>query len=304
MNNMIQLIEKNQLTTPKNTDFLGDAVAQFLLIKSANLQPKSIKTYNESLNCLVSCFGSDRDTTTITQTELIYFFGGLNRKPSGIFMVWQACKFFFDWFFQHGPEDNPIREIHMKRPKRDPIKGIDTQQVEKILKKITGPTALRDKALISVLFSSALRDTEFCNLKISDINPRTGYIDVRSENAKGRKFRQVCILGTPLKNLNKYLKKIPNPDQDANLWQTRSGEPLTESGIREIVSRSCTAAGLENFSFHDFRRGCALAMKRNGADIKAISHFLGHADLKTTERYLALDDTDNATTAALYSPLK
>lgn len=304
MNNMIQLLEKTQLTTPKNTDFLGDAVAQFLLIKSANLQPKSIKTYNESLNCLVSCFGPDRDVNTISQTELFYFFGSLNRKPSGVFMVWQTCKFFFDWFFQFEPVESPIREIHMKRPKRDPIKGINAQQVEKILKKITGATAARDKAIISVLFASALRDTEFCRLQIQDINPRTGYIDVRSENAKGRKFRQICILGTPLKLLTKYLKQIPDPDQTANVWQTRSGAPLTESGIRDIVARCCEAAGLENFSFHDFRRGAALTMKRNGADIKAISHFLGHADLKTTERYLALDDTDNAATAALYAALK
>lgn len=301
---MIQILEKPQLTTPKNSDFLGAAVTQFLLIRSAKLQPKSIKTYNESLNCMVSYFGPEREVPTITDTELIWFFGSLNRKPSGIFMVWQTCKFFFDWFFQFEPEESPIREIHMKRPKRDPIRGIDTQQVEKILRKISGVTAARDKALISVLYASALRDTEFCNLQIGDISPRTGYIDVRSENAKGRKYRQVCILGQPLKLLNKYLKTIPNPEPTANLWQTRSGEPLTESGIRDIVARYCKAAGLENFSFHDFRRGCALAMKRNGADIKAISHFLGHNDLKTTERYLALDDTDNALTAAKFAPLK
>ena len=301
---MIQLLEKTQLTPPKNAVFLGEAVAEFLLLKSAKLQPKSIKTYNESLNCLISYFGADRDAATISRTELIYFFGSLNRKPSGVFMVWQTVKFFFDWFFQFDPFENPIREIRMKRPKRDPIKGIDPQQVEKILKKITGATTARDKAIISVLFASALRDAEFCKLQIQDINPRTGYINVRSENAKGRKFRQVCILGTPLKLLNKYLKQIPNPDPTANIWQTRSGAPLTESGIRDIVSRCCEAAGLENFSFHDFRRGAALGMKRNGADIKDVSHFLGHADLKTTERYLALDDTDAAATAEKFAPLK
>lgn len=304
MTEMIQLFDKTQLTPPKNADFLGEAVAQFLLIKSAKLQPKSVKTYNESLNCLISCFGPDRDASTITRTELIYFFAGLERKPSGVFMVWQTVKFFYDWFYQFDQASNPMREIHMRRPQRDPIKGIDAQQVEKIIKKITGPTAARDRALIAVLFASALRDTEFCRLQIRDINPRTGYIDVRSENAKGRKYRQICILGSPLKLLTKYLKQIPDPDQAANVWQTRSGAPLTESGIRDIVARCCDAAGLENFSFHDFRRGAALTMKRNGADIKAISHFLGHADLKTTERYLALDDTDNAATAALYAALK
>ena len=301
---MIQLFEITQLTPQKTADFLGDSIEEFLIIKRPQLQPKSLKTYTESLNCLIIYFGSDRAVDTISRTELLTFFASIERKPAGIYMVWQTAGFFFRWYYAADPYKNPMNEIHMKRPKRDPIKGIENSQVEKILKKITGTTAARDKAIISVLYCSALRDTEFCRLQLQDINPRTGMINVRSENAKGRKFRQVYITGKPLQLLNRYLKKIPNQDPAAAVWQTRAGDPLTESGIRDIVSRSCEAAGIENFSFHDFRRGCALEMKRQGADIKDISHFLGHADLKTTERYLALDDTDNAATAIKFSPLK
>lgn len=304
MNNFLQLIEKPELTPRKNDEFLGDAIEEFLMIKRPQLQPKSLKTYNESLSCMILYFGSDREVSTITRTELLYFFGSLDRKPSGIFMIWQTAGFFFRWYYAAEPYKNPMTEIRMKRPRRDPIKGIEPEQVEKVLKKISGPTAARDKAIISVLFASALRDAEFCGLQLQDINPRTGQINVRSETAKGRKFRQVYIQGKPLLLLNRWLKKLPDQDPSANVWQSRSGSALTEAGIRDIVSRCCTAAGLENYSFHDFRRGAALAIKRQGADIKDVSHFLGHADLKTTERYLALDDTDNAKTAALFSPLK
>ena len=219
-------------------------------------------------------------------------------------MVYQTAQFFFKWFFEYEPFKNPMITIRMKRPKNDPIQGIEVTQVEKILKKIAGPTASRDKAIISVLFSSALRQSEFCGLTLQDINPRTGYITVRSENAKGRKFRQIAIAGQALKLLNRYIKVLPDPDPTAVLWQTRSGSALTESGIRDIISRSCKVAGLTDFSFHDFRRGAALEMHRQGADIKKISHFLGHADLKTTERYLALNDADNFSTAVQFSPLK
>ena len=304
MNNFLEIIENPQLTPRKTGYFLGDAIFDFLMVKGPQLQPKSLKTYNESLNCLTAYFGSEREVDTITQTELIYFFGSLDRKPSGVYMVWQTAGFFFKWYFAPDPYKNPMQGIRMKRPKRDPIKGIEPDQVDRILKKINGPTAIRDKALISVLFASALRDTEFCRLQIQDINVRTGQINVRSENAKGRKFRQVYIQGRPLMMLNRWIKKAADQNPTANIWQTRAGDPLSEAGIRDIVSRCCTSAGLENFSFHDFRRGAALAMKRQGADIKTISHFLGHADLKTTERYLALDDTDNAATAVKFSPLK
>ena len=173
-----------------------------------------------------------------------------------------------------------------------------------MIKKIDGPTAARDRALVAVLFSSGLRSAEFCGLQLQDINQRTGRISVRSEVAKGRKFREVYITGKALLLLNRWLKKAPDQDPAAAVWQSRSGSGLRPEGIRDIVSRACAAAGLEGYSFHDFRRGCALEMKRAGADIKDISHFLGHADLKTTERYLALDDTDNLKTALRFDPLK
>ena len=304
MNNCIEIVKKPQLTPQNLTDFLGDSVEQYLNLRRLELQPKSLKTYTESLNVLISFFGSERKTETITQTELIYFFGSIDRKPSGVFMVWQTVGFFFKWYYQWDYVNNPMLGIKMKRPKSDPIEGISPQQVEKILKKIEGPTAARDKAIISFLFASALRQAEFCNLQLQDINPRTGQINVSTATAKGRKFRQVFILGKPLKLFNKYLRSLTDKDMTANVWQTRNGQPLTESGIRDIISRSCQAAGLPDYSFHDFRRGCALSMSRAGADIKTISHFLGHADLKTTEKYLALNDRDNQAAAVKFSPLK
>lgn len=304
MTELLEIINLTELTPLKNDEKLGDAVYDFMDLKQIQLKPKSAKTYTESLNTLISFFGSDRIVESISVQELADWLRSINRKPSGVFMCWQTAGFFFKWFYAPEPYKNPMLQLHMKRPKADPIPGIDPDQVRKILKKIDGPTAARDKAIVSVLFASALRKSEFCGLKLRDINQRTGQINVSSANAKGGKFRQVFIQGEPLRLLNKYLRKIDAADPEAAVWQTRSGSPLKDTGVQEILEKACNAANLPNFSFHDFRRGCALSMKRAGADIKDVSHFLGHADLKTTERYLALDDTDNAKTAALYSPLK
>ena len=90
METSLQLFEKTQLTAPEMGSNLSDSVAEFLLIKGAHLQPKSQKTYSESLAPLVSHFGPDRNLETITRTELIYFFGSLNRSPSGVFMSCHA----------------------------------------------------------------------------------------------------------------------------------------------------------------------------------------------------------------------
>ena len=304
MSTEIQILQKTQLTPPKTGDFLADSIDDFLLIKSPALQPKSLKTYRESLNYLIQYFGAERITETIGTAELAEFFRWIPRTPSGVYMVWQTSKFFFTWFYLWDPYKNPMLLLHMTRPKRDPIKGITPDEVEKILKKTSGPNAARDKALISVLYASGLRAAEFCGLRLDDINLRTGVISVRSENAKGRKFRQVAITGKALQLLNRWVKKLSDREPTAPIWQTRTGAPLKEDGIREIVNRCCAAAGLEAYSFHDFRRGSALALSRAGADIKTISHFLGHADIKTTERYIKLDETDAVRTAVLFDPLK
>lgn len=307
MTETLEIVQKTQLTPLKNDLFLGDAVAEFLFLKSYQIKPKSLKTYAESLNCLVDRFGYDCPVDQITEPDLIIWIESLKqtRKPSGVFQLWQTADFFFRWFYAVDLQQNPMNRIHLKRPKRDPIKGIEPAQVEKILKALDGSNRNRDRAIISVLFCSGLRKEEFCSLKMADVNTTTGAISASAEHAKRSKFRQIHIQGKSLLYLRRYIKQIPDPDPAAALWQSPAGKPLTASGIHEILKRSAKAAGLtDTFDFHDYRRGCALAMHRSGADIKMISHFLGHSDLKTTERYIALDDQDTARAAILFDPLK
>ena len=304
MEQSLLILEKPQLTTLNFYEKLGDSIAFFISLRQFDLSPKSVKTYTESLNVLITYFGSDTDVRTITETDLLYWIKSITRKPSGVFMCWQTASFFFRWFYAAEPENDPMQRIHMKRPKRDPIQGITSEQVEKLLKTSKGARAARDRAIIAVLFASALRKEEFCGLRISDVNMITGVINVRSENAKRAKFRQSYITGRALFLLRKYAKTLKDQDPDAPLWQTSGGQPLKSAGIQDILDRCCEAAKIDRYSFHDFRRGCALEMHRTGADIKRISHFLGHADLKTTERYIALDDQDAFETAFKFSPLK
>lgn len=307
MSETLQIIEKTQLTPLKSDDFLGDRIADFLLIKSFSLKPKSAKTYTESLNELILYFGSETDVTAITQRDLAEWLHDLSqrRSASGVFQVWQTAGFFFRWFYAADPGKNPLAAIHLKRPKRDPIAGIAPEQVQKILKTIDGANKHRDRAIISVLFASGLRKAEFCGLKLADIDIVTGAINVRTESAKRSKFRQVHITGKALLYLRRYVKTLTGDDPAAELWQTAGGKALSAAGIHEILARREADAKLpEMYDFHDYRRGCALSMHRQGADIKTISHFLGHADLKTTERYIALDDQDTAAAAIRFDPLK
>ena len=303
MTETLQIVEKQQLTTQKTEEKLSEAISEFLYFKGFKLKPKSIRTYSESLAELAGYFGPDREIETITEAESAEFISQLRRSPSGRFQVWQVCDIFYKWYYAGDPTRSPLFRIRLSKPRRDPIKGIETAQVEKILKTISGPNKHRDRAIIAVLFASGLRKEEFCSLRIEDVDLKTGALNVSADSAKRSKFRQVYIFGRPLQLLNRYVRTLSG--DDPALWQSPAGKPLTASGIHEILKRSSAAAKLpEMYDFHDYRRGCALTMHRNGARIIEISRHLGHADIKTTQRYIALDDTDNARTAANYSPLK
>lgn len=303
MTETLQIIEKPYLTTPKTDTFLSDAISEFLYYKGFKLKPKSVRTYSESLAELSSFFGPSRDIETITEEEAAGWIMQLDRSPSGRFQVWQTADIFFKWYFAGDPTKSPFFRIRLSKPRRDPIKGIDPDQVNKILKSIDGPNKNRDRAIVAVLFASGLRKEEFCSLQKQDVDLKTGAISVSVDSAKRSKFRQVYIFGKPLQLLNRYVRTL-NEDEPA-LWQSPAGKPLTASGIHEILKRCSVAAKLpEIYDFHDYRRGCALSMHRSGARIIEISRHLGHADIKTTQRYIALDDTDNARTAANYAPLK
>jgi integrase/recombinase XerD len=67
---------------------------------------------------------------------------------------------------------------------------------------------------------------------------------------------------------------------------------LAKSGIRQVVRRRAAAAGMDEPGLHAFRRAFAVNCLRNGMDLVSLQRLLGHGDLSTVLRYLALVDDD------------
>ena len=77
------------------------------------------------------------------------------------------------------------------------------------------------------------------------------------------------------------------------MFLTEDGDRLGFTGLRQLVVRASNRAGIKEHGLHDFRRGCALNLLRNGCDLTTISRLLGHSSLVVTQRYLAVDDQDS-----------
>jgi integrase/recombinase XerD len=159
-------------------------------------------------------------------------------------------------------------------------------------------TALRDRAILELLYGGGLRVSEVTALSTGDLAMNAGRVQVRG---KGDKERIVPLGRTALEALQAYLregrphlerigsqKKTAAARQDgqaqerARLFLSLRGMPLTRQWVWHLVKMS--GAG----SPHMLRHSCATHMVEHGADLRSVQMMLGHADISTTQVYTHL----------------
>jgi integrase/recombinase XerD len=152
-------------------------------------------------------------------------------------------------------------------------------------------TALRDRAILELLYAGGLRVSEVTALGVSDLALDAGRVQVRG---KGDKERIVPLGRSAISALEQYLREgRPHLDRistarsqrkdGARLFLSLRGMPLTRQWIWQLVKM---ATG--NASPHMLRHSCATHMVEHGADLRSVQLLLGHADISTTQVYTHL----------------
>jgi len=170
-------------------------------------------------------------------------------------------------------------------------------------KKAATALAIRDRAMLELLYAGALRVSELVSATVEDLKLEAGYMLVRGKGDKER----IVPLGKPAQEaLTEYLAcgrpplAAPRASQGGPsastmttspvLFIRRGGRRLTRQRVWQMVRRASTASG-RHASPHMLRHSCATHMVENGADLRTVQAILGHADISTTQVYthLALD---------------
>ena len=160
--------------------------------------------------------------------------------------------------------------------------------------------ALRDKAMLELLYAGALRVSELANAALEDLKLESGYMLVRGKGDKER----IVPLGKPAQDaLTEYLstgrpalaraRGKKNADitvRSPLLFIARGARKLTRQRIWQMVAEASAASG-RHASPHMLRHSCATHMVENGADLRTVQTILGHSDISTTQVYthMALD---------------
>jgi len=151
-------------------------------------------------------------------------------------------------------------------------------------------TALRDRAILELLYAGGLRVSEVTNLSTADLALDLGRVLVRG---KGDKERIIPLGATALDAISIYLRegrphlarvrsKAHSAD-GAKLFLSLRGMPLTRQSVWVLVKSANSSA-----SPHTLRHSCATHMVEHGADLRSVQLMLGHADISTTQVYTHL----------------
>jgi integrase/recombinase XerD len=166
-------------------------------------------------------------------------------------------------------------------------RALSVAQVERLLGAITGehPAALRDRAMLELLYASGLRIGELVGLDVDDLDLVERSVTV---TGKGDKQRVLPFGVAAADAVEAWLvrgRPVLVGDRPA-LFVNQRGGRLTRQGAWQIVKRYADTAGIDgSISPHTLRHSFATHLLDGGADVRAVQELLGHASVATTQIY-------------------
>ncbi|MDP2629737.1 MAG: tyrosine-type recombinase/integrase [Candidatus Harrisonbacteria bacterium] len=265
--------------------------------------PRTRANYEHYLTRFISEMGIEKEQD-IEQNNIRAFRkkldeAGLKRKTQNYYVI--AIRNFLKYLIKNDYNVlSPDKLELAKAPQRE----IEVLEYKDLIRMIEAPEgknlrALRDRAILELLFSTGLRLSELCNLDRYKIKGEE--LTVRG---KGEKLRIVFISERAHKALKEYL----DLRSDAEPWlfvsfaggRAPKGEKRPEKvtgkisprAVQRLVSHYATKAGIKAASPHKFRHAFATDLLINGADLRAVQEMLGHASIATTQIYTHLTNKE------------
>ena len=187
---------------------------------------------------------------------------------------------------------DPTAELRGPRRTQRLPAALTRGEVTKLLGEPRGtePLALRDRALLELMYACGLRASEATGMQLSDIDLQEGVLRARG---KGAKERIVPIGTSAISATSAYLQRgrpaLVGVRVQSRLLVNSRGGGLTRQGLYKIVQGHARSAGLERkMSPHTLRHTFATHLLAGGCDLRSLQEMLGHADLATTQVYTHL----------------
>lgn len=208
----------------------------------------------------------------------------LQRNLSGI-------RVFYRYLIEQGEAgQNPAQGVPTPKTPRKLPRALDTDLMEVLLGiNDQDPLAIRDRAMLELVYSSGLRLAELINLDMRDLDLVDAMVTV---TGKGKKTRQVPVGKKAIVALKQWFRIRSDfiKDDEEAVFVTQHGKRMTPRAFQLRLKRWGIRQGIPgNIHPHMLRHSFASHLLESCGDLRAVQELLGHADISTTQIYTHLD---------------
>ena len=280
---------------------LDRAIEQFrrYMVEEEQASPHTVRNYISDLAqfeaFVKSLFPQGMDPSEIDTMTLRAYLGHLHQRGLSKVSIGRklaSIRSFFKHLHREGRlKANPARALFTPRQAKKVPRVLSEEEAAGLVesapaKESNGLCALRDRALLELLYATGLRASEVVGLDFERLYLHDGVVRVVG---KGRKERIVPFGAPAARALEAYIagreKQFPSAPARP-VFINRSGGRLTSRSLQRIVEKSALNAPFDkDASPHTLRHSFATHLLARGADLRAIQELLGHSSLSTTQKY-------------------
>ena len=262
--------------------------------------PNTLAAYRNDLTQLTEFiqFANGRvawdEVSENTISEYVLYLHGLGYSETTRARKIASAKSLFGFLVGEGTlEGNPTSNVSAPRVGRSLPKALAIEEVDRLLaapSRVHTPEAMRDQAMLELLYASGMRVSELLSLDLEDVSVETGAVRCLG---KGGKERVVPIHNQAIESVRFYIEEVRSGLQGSKhtpaLFLNRRGNRLTRQGFWLILKGYCKKVGLDDkITPHTLRHSFATHLLHGGAPLRHVQELLGHASINTTQVYTHL----------------
>ena len=278
---------------------MDEHLDSFLVYLTMNrgLSKNTIESYSRDISSLTAFLGKRgiSDSTAVSEHEIAAFFEHLRKKklsPRSVARNIVSLKQFFRFLLTENViTGDPMRNTVSPKPAKTLPHTLSLSEVETLLRepeKGKSEKALRDRAMLEVLYATGVRVSELVSLELNRVNLDHGYVITLG---KGSKERIVPIGNAAIRKTRDYLsdarpRLLRGRSSEYLFVTSRTASKMSRQRFWRIIKDYALAAGIHShITPHVLRHSFATHLLERGADLRAIQAMLGHSDISTTQIY-------------------
>lgn len=272
-----------------------DALAEYLnhIAHERGLSPLTCENYGRDIRTLLS-LTEGIELSQLQPAHIRRFIATLHGRGIGgksLARMISAWRGFFNFMARrHGLAQNPCVGIRPPKSAKSLPQALSPEQASKLVEiRDQDPLALRDHAILELLYSSGLRLAELVSLNTTELDMPSGTVTV---TGKGSKTRIVPVGEHALAAIRAWLperERLRNSGEHA-LFVGRNGKRLGARAIQLRLNQWAIKQGIDSHVHpHMLRHSFATHVLQSSGDLRAVQEMLGHANISTTQVYTHLD---------------